>query len=316
MRRPHDRERRAPAADDGDRADARPVGAEQIPRRAEDGRQEEAAEPAGRADDPGQHRRSARRSAARRAGRRRRCRPRTSPITSGERDRRGAERGQRGREQQQRRADRRRRRSAPSCRRRGRRGSRRAGAAASRARAPPATIVAASTFEIPYWSWKKIGRKLARPTKRAERHRVQARTGARRRPRAARRAGRATRTGRAGARRLLGQQRERDPHEHHRDQRQPEDRVPADVLGDPRRGQRRQHRARVAGAGDPHRQALMPRRVVAAGERQRDREARAGDAEQHADAEQLRRSCRAPSQPASSATTTTPIETSPTRRGP
>jgi hypothetical protein len=62
--------------------------------------------------------------------------------------------------------------------------------------------------------------------------------------------------------------------------------VPAEVLGQARRGERRQHRARVARARDPHRQPLVLRRVVAAGERERDREARPGHAEQDADAEQ------------------------------
>ena len=95
------------------------------------------------------------------------------------------------------------------------------------------------------------------------------------------------RADRGGGRgRLLGQQRERHPHQGHRDQREAEHRVPAVRLGQARGEERREHGAGVAGARDPHRQALALRRVVAAGERQRDGEARAGDAEQDADAEQ------------------------------
>ncbi len=98
------------------------------------------------------------------------------------------------------------------------------------------------------------------------------------------------------ARRLLRQHDEGGEGEDDRYQRHPEDRVPAVVLGQPRRGQRRDHGAGVAGAGDPHRKALQARRVPAAGERQRDRERGAGDAEQQADGEHLRQ--RAGGEPA------------------
>ena len=166
--------------------------------------------------------------------------------------------------------------------------------------APPiAASEAASTFLRPYSSWKKIGRKRRQADEAAERHGVQARTASTCRPRpASRRTRRASGAGRRG--RLLGQQAEGDQHEADRDA----------APGPSRRASRRARPSR--GASSAH--ATVPELPAPAmpiarpwycggyqrrGERQRDGERRARDAQQDADAEQLVHRV-APSQPHSS----------------
>ena len=58
--------------------------------------------------------------------------------------------------------------------------------------------------------------------------------------------------------------------------------LPAEASGEARREQRGEHGAGVAGAGDAERHALMLRRIPARGQRQRDGEGGAGDAEHDA----------------------------------
>ena len=93
-------------------------------------------------------------------------------------------------------------------------------------------------------------------------------------------------------------------------------RVPADLLGDARRGQRGDDRARVAGAGDAEHQALLLGRVPAAGQRERHREAAAGD-------RRAARRCRAPArrwcrraQPTRAGSACSPRPSSPARFSP
>ena len=75
---------------------------------------------------------------------------------------------------------------------------------------------------------------------------------------------------------------ERDGERHHGEA---EHVVPADQHGEAGREQRGEHGAGIAGAGDAERSALVLRRIPARGERQRDGERRAGDAEHEAERE-------------------------------
>jgi hypothetical protein len=88
-------------------------------------------------------------------------------------------------------------------------------------------------------------------------------------------------------RRVLGGEQVEDEDQNERDQRQAEDVAPAEGDRQARCDQRRQRRARVAGTGDPERRSLMLGRIPARGERQGDREGRAGDAEEDAEDQRL-----------------------------
>ena len=68
-----------------------------------------------------------------------------------------------------------------------------------------------------------------------------------------------------------------------RNQHDTEDIDPAEGGSQTRREQRGQRRARVAGAGNAHRRALMFGRIPARGQRQRGGEGSAGDAEEEAE---------------------------------
>ncbi len=151
--------------------------------------------------------------------------------------------------------------------------------------APTATSVAASTFEIPYWSRKKIGRNEARPTNVPN---VTAYRPHSRQASFSRRMARRSRgvTGLAGAGGSLARTANATHTSATGMSARPNTACQPYASREAGREQRGEHRAGVAGARDPHRQALALRRVVAAGERQGDREARARDAEQDADAEQ------------------------------
>ena len=80
--------------------------------------------------------------------------------------------------------------------------------------------------------------------------------------------------------------------------RQAEDGVPAKCVGQQRREQRGESRAAVACAGDAHRQALILRRIPAAGQRQRGGETGPGHAEHHSRPAALSRSCQPIASPA------------------
>ncbi len=86
--------------------------------------------------------------------------------------------------------------------------------------------------------------------------------------------------------RVLGEQQEYNRHGRERNQRQAEDVVPAESLGQARTEKGGEQRAGQTEASQAHRQSLKLRRIPAAGHRQRDDETRARDAQQKSHDEQ------------------------------
>ena len=91
------------------------------------------------------------------------------------------------------------------------------------------------------------------------------------------------RLARRAQRAVLGEQDEQREHDGERNDGEAEDVPPAERDRQRGREQGGEHRAGIAGAGDAERRALVLRGIPVGGERQRDGEGRAGDAEHDAE---------------------------------